>query len=352
MSFNPNHNNMIHLGNYEEYFILYMDNELSAEEVKMVDAFLEAHPDLQAELQALLSTRLPLEEVSFDKSGLLAENMRVNAVDDELLLYLDDELPAEQKEMFRRKLTGDRDLALQHEILSRTKLDPTEKIVYPNKKELYRHTGKRVYMQVWMRIAAAAVIILAVTGILYFPTDNNGTGSGQATVQNPSTVPAVEETLVQQGKEQSAPETGEQLLAKTDASDAARAKNNSGSTTRPDDASHPSPETNIKPDDLVAATDPLPAEKERTVAPLMIQAIAVNESGSSYKETLNTAAVTSLLAERTTTIEPAVAVSSEKKGSVKGFLRKATRLIEKRTGIDPTNEDGELLIGIVAVKLK
>jgi hypothetical protein len=41
-----------------------------------------------------------------------------------------------------------------------------------------------------------------------------------------------------------------------------------------------------------------------------------------------------------------------KKGSVKGFLRKATRLIEKRTGFDPTNENGELLLGVVAVKLK
>ena len=39
------------------------------------------------------------------------------------------------------------------------------------------------------------------------------------------------------------------------------------------------------------------------------------------------------------------------KGSVKGFLRKTTRLIEKRTGIDATN-DGELLIGAVAINLK
>jgi hypothetical protein len=44
--------------------------------------------------------------------------------------------------------------------------------------------------------------------------------------------------------------------------------------------------------------------------------------------------------------------SNEKKGSVKGFLRKATRMIEKRTGIDATNDDGRLLIGAVALKLK
>jgi hypothetical protein len=41
----------------------------------------------------------------------------------------------------------------------------------------------------------------------------------------------------------------------------------------------------------------------------------------------------------------------DKKGSVRGFLRKATRFIERRTGINPTNEDDELLIGAIAIKL-
>ena len=52
-----------------------------------------------------------------------------------------------------------------------------------------------------------------------------------------------------------------------------------------------------------------------------------------------------------TTENNVIAGNNETKGSVKGFLRKATRLIEKRTGIDATS-DGELLIGVVAVKLK
>ena len=42
---------------------------------------------------------------------------------------------------------------------------------------------------------------------------------------------------------------------------------------------------------------------------------------------------------------------NDKKGSFRGFLRKATRFIERRTGINPTNEDDELLIGAVAIKL-
>ena len=42
---------------------------------------------------------------------------------------------------------------------------------------------------------------------------------------------------------------------------------------------------------------------------------------------------------------------NEKKSTLKGFLRKATRFIERRTNISTTNENDELLIGAVSVKL-
>jgi hypothetical protein len=45
-------------------------------------------------------------------------------------------------------------------------------------------------------------------------------------------------------------------------------------------------------------------------------------------------------------------VTENKSSRFKGFLRKATRFIERRTGINPVNEDNELLIGAVAIKLK
>jgi hypothetical protein len=41
-----NDNNMIHLGNYEEFFILYLDNELTDGQNKMVEEFLVQHPGL------------------------------------------------------------------------------------------------------------------------------------------------------------------------------------------------------------------------------------------------------------------------------------------------------------------
>jgi hypothetical protein len=86
----------------------------------------------------------------------------------------------------------------------------------------------------------------------------------------------------------------------------------------------------------------------------------VSTASIASTDIINTSPVTSALLERTTneaaqqTVpKEAVAANNEHKGSIKSFLRKATRLIERKTGIDPTNgDDDELLIGVVAVKLK
>ena len=76
---------MIHLGNYEEFFVLYMDNELSNEEMTQVDAFLIEHPDLQAEFEILAGTKLPAETFVINKEDLLADSMKLNTIDEELL---------------------------------------------------------------------------------------------------------------------------------------------------------------------------------------------------------------------------------------------------------------------------
>jgi anti-sigma factor RsiW len=62
MLFNPND---ITLSNYEEYFILYMDNELDAAGRQMVEAFISLHPHLADELDTLMSTRLPVDDMFF-----------------------------------------------------------------------------------------------------------------------------------------------------------------------------------------------------------------------------------------------------------------------------------------------
>ena len=92
-----------------------------------------------------------------------------------------------------------------------------------------------------------------------------------------------------------------------------------------------------------------------------MNAIAAVDPVKPPKQTLNTRAVTSTTTTSYNHQETALKtaeqrdflaeVDNDKKASLKGFLRKATRFIERRTNIKATNENDELLIGAVALKL-
>src|SRR5215207_9917976 len=198
MSFKQNENNhMIHLGNYEEFFILYMDNELTEEQRLQVEEFLEVHPGLRIELETLMSTKLPTETLRIDKTELMAENMKVGSVDEELLLYIDNELPADKKKIVALEISSNPVYQLRHRLLKKATLDANERINYPNKEELYHRSGRIIGLGGWMRIAAA-VLVIGSLGVLYF-VRNAATPSNPVDVaqhNGQKQLPAVEQKIV------------------------------------------------------------------------------------------------------------------------------------------------------------
>ena len=63
---------MITRNNYEEYFMLYADNELSVAEKKAVETFVIQNPDLQNELLMVQQTILkPDNNLIFENKSLL-----------------------------------------------------------------------------------------------------------------------------------------------------------------------------------------------------------------------------------------------------------------------------------------
>lgn len=154
--------------NYEAFFLLYTDNELTGEERKAVEDFVEMYPDLKVELNAILQTRLPLEEsvFSFDKSNLYRSETTgetINTANHELyfLLYADDELTAEQKVLVEDFVAKNPDKKASLDLLLRTKMQPDEAVIFKNKSLLYRREAPVVSMTVqWRRMVAAASILL------------------------------------------------------------------------------------------------------------------------------------------------------------------------------------------------
>jgi hypothetical protein len=134
--------------NYEEYFILYMDNELTQAERRMVEDFVLLHPDLKEELDLLQQFKLtPDTDIVFaGKAELLkgqeASMVNLSNYEEYLLLYTDNELNPAQKVAAVEQFAAE-NLAVQKELdlLRFTRLQP-ESVEFPDKASLYRREGR------------------------------------------------------------------------------------------------------------------------------------------------------------------------------------------------------------------
>lgn len=373
---------MITRHNYEEYFILYLDGELDAAASREVEAFAALHPDLQAELNLLLQTRLqPDMDISFDgKESLLRSTVtgEINAGNYEewFFLYIDNELTTQQRLQVENWLADQPGYAAELQVLLHTRLQPDTSIVFPDKQSLYR-TETRVRTIVWRRIAIAASLILAIgTGTWMLVRDENeqqpGRGmaitqpageqpritpqnTGTVNTENVSHTGEQENTLrpegpanTNSGSENTSTEPANSLYqpAVTNGND--RTTNNNTDNTKTSDASF-----NTNNNAVIAANTPNENAEDIFVRPVAPESAPLTFS----KEIKSVAAVTPAniqpLDNRIADGDAADEMDAEpaKKNKLRGFFRKVTRTFERTTNIKATDSDDRLLIGGVAIRL-
>ena len=199
--------------NYETFFLLYVDEELSATERKAVDVFVQENPDLQMELILLQQTVVKPDDIVLDKKDWLYMQEDITALQENLMLYADDELMPADKKSIETILSTDKTAKTEWNILQQTKLQPDMAVVFADKQSLYRKEGGRVVGFKWWRAVAAAVLL------------GFGLWTGVAVYKNYRTT-----------------KTGTEELANSKKTNAAQIKNNtvSGNTTvtkQPDEKS-------------------------------------------------------------------------------------------------------------------
>lgn len=144
--------------NYEEFFLMYADNELCASDRKAVEVFVADNADLKPELDLILQTVFNADEIVFEnKAALLKEE--ITPLQEQLLLYTDNELAAAEKEKVQQLINTDAGAAKEWSLLQKTVLQPDSAIVFANKQSLYRKEEGRVVRIGWWRAAAAAVLL-------------------------------------------------------------------------------------------------------------------------------------------------------------------------------------------------
>ncbi len=380
--------NKITRHNYEEFFLLYVDNELGSEDRRMVEEFVQLHPDLKEELELLSQFKFtPDNDIVFEnKEELLKVNLPDRqaggetpaSYEESLLLYIDNELTAGQKEMVEQLVSTNPAAKKELDLLQQSKLLP-ETIVFTNKESLYRKEEKVRSLPVrWWR-AAAAILILAL-GLTAVLVMNNKSIDDVPVAKNPGTQqPTPADNKVDQPVKEAmadnnnsiTPANPESSTGKDDKQSVAPAYAQKNSVTEKE---------NKQTQKIISPiNNPLPAQKEEAVMannnnkptnnlptpdnnpyvngenPVVAKVNTPNEK----MEIKNIPAVTNQPAPPSNIIQASYNNNQEelvqndgKKNKLRGLFRKAARTFEKRTDIDPTDDDNRLLVGGFAIKLK
>jgi hypothetical protein len=165
----------INRNNYEEYFLLYADNELSPTEKKVVEIFVQENVDLKEEfLMIKMTVNSPEEDVKLtDKSFLLKKEpsfINENNHEEVFVRYHDNELSDDQKIETKKFLAENLKYKSDFELIGKAKLLADNSIIYPDKKELYRKekSGKVIPLILWRATAAAVFIGFGLWITIYY----------------------------------------------------------------------------------------------------------------------------------------------------------------------------------------
>ena len=166
--------NNINRHNYEEYFLLYIDDELSAAERRAVEEFVELHPDLKIELDMLEQSTLHAEPVVFHDKDVLLKNssslINESNCEEFFVLYGDDELTNEQKDSVEQFVYRNPAYQAEFELIQKARLHPDTHIVFQDKTSLYRseQDDEKVFVLRWWKIAAAAAVLVFLSGLGWY----------------------------------------------------------------------------------------------------------------------------------------------------------------------------------------
>jgi hypothetical protein len=359
--------------NYEEFFLLYIDNELNPAERRAVEAFVQENPDLEEELTMLKQSLLKPDEsvVLEDKSVLFKEerNQLINVQNYEtfFLLYVDDELSVDQRRAVESFASQHPAQQQELEVLMKTRVTSDTTVVFPNKQLLYREVvgGKVVVFKVWRVVAVAAMLIIAV-GIYWLNSINTkttGVASKEQEKKN-SNIAQVAPDSNDAKKDQQQSSSIAEVKKESNQNEEAKLQQTDGKLN-PDIIKEEKPrqlgyakreemeDTNkiieyksvqpsliVKADDAIHTDIPVSTDFDK-------KTIIVDQA---YGQTQSNQDVVLTKAENTEPDELAIG-PVQTKNRFRGIFRQVTRVVEKNTHL-PAGENKKLRIGNIQIALK
>jgi cytoskeletal protein RodZ len=151
--------------NYEEYFLLYADNELTDSEKVEIIMFLKDNKDLEEEFNMINytvsrpDTSVGIPDKSFFLKKIEEPFITQRNYEEIFVLYHDNELTNEQKVVTQKFLTQHPQLKEEFDLIGLARLTPESYIVFPSKEDLYKKEKDGKVIPLLWKLMAAAVFI-------------------------------------------------------------------------------------------------------------------------------------------------------------------------------------------------
>jgi hypothetical protein len=363
--------------NYETFFLLYIDRELSEPERLEVEAFVSANPDLAAELDLLQHTVIDLDALApMDLTGLLKPetgdlHVTLDNYESFFVRYMDDELNSLEKEAVEKFVYQHPAQQVDFEWLKKCKLSPDQEIIFENKEILFRKEEERKpVIAMWFRFAAAAMFIL-MAGIWWANQPaRQGSSLEMATrVEKGNDVKSGNDQRYTEKEtvnlnDQAKESNGSSISGDVHSGDIKMVKNNVTAVTSDQQARYTnrSNNKNIRLSKLVTPDEnQSPNVESTTLASAKIEVKTPNTTALAIdkpmplkgieKEEERYTSLTTLQDDEDPLYVGSTTVS--KKNNLRGVIRKASRMIEKNTSMG--NGEGsrkEILIGNLSLSLR
>lgn len=361
--------------NYEEFFLLYVDNELTKEERAEVETFVQENPDLEEELLMLKQSSLrPDMNIHFPgKSSLMKPEAAglVNETNYEefFLLYVDDELETILRKEVEQFAASKPQYQTELNLLLQTRIEPQTSIVFPDKSLLYKEESERKpVVIVWWRVAAIAAMLLIALGIFWINNREQTVPGTIAVNEKQNDQPAVTNQAPQTINKE---EAQDEKMATVDRKEPVNNHEFAGTkkVERKDNIAPKGTEENIQQQLAMNTTVPEPVV-DNAIQPEATNNVARVDYSQNISTTLEKANVNNRVRVMAAanvlpnvSDEPDDAETSDKediyfanttvdrKNKLRGLFRKVTRVFEKTTNLPAIEEKG-ILIGNFEIALK
>jgi hypothetical protein len=160
--------------NYEHYFLMYIDNELSAEEKAAVNDFIMQYPNYANKLETLQQLKISPDILIYENKFSL---YKLSEQDQQCITYLENEMTNEEKASFENKLFANTSLqSIVKQWQGAFLTTPTNIEIAPNFKiSLYKKSAqiKPLWATIpFKRLASVAAILVVVIGVRLFNAEN------------------------------------------------------------------------------------------------------------------------------------------------------------------------------------